>query len=370
MSKIAISTGTYFADAIISLLSDSGYASAGAAGDCAFVLVNTDKRTFKDGEDAGDRAIYNPASQWSLIQSLIAGQATPAAATAPAASSQPYAVSGRDATNGMNGEVIRVGDQVKAINKPDTRGRFRLDSRAVYTVDRITAKGNIGLAHNPNDEYVASRFRRANVAARGAASVGVDINISAPSIGVGNVSLNNGPRVQVASPGYRTTPTVTASLGAAQTSTIAPFRPAVDGAGNTLRVGDTVIVKTTVARRRRFNVLPENRALVIDRITRKGAIGFVGMPQDEYLAKRFQKVAVQDIQVGRDGRPVNLRSGDLLQVVRQGSNRLFDLPINSTVTFRGLTVEGNKFILDGYHQHQYAPSRFWKLSPLGVFSVR
>jgi len=322
--KIAIATATFFGTAIVDMLEAAGYAIANGAfsgsGTDAFVLANTTKKTFKDASTNEDRPTYDPTMQWAAISALVA----PVAATptlAPAASAQPaQAVAG-----------LRVGDQVRATNGGKTKAKFRLDTNRVYTIARFTAKGNVGLEGLPNDEYLITRFTK--VATTTGSSTAAPI--ATPTVA---------------------RPTYVAPTPAPRVVAV----PARDERGNTLRVGDKVLVNVANPNRRdRKFVLTGNEIKTITVITAKGNIGFGGA--DQYKANRFRKVT---LSAAKTGSTVNVRSGDLVVAAASASGR-FPLPQNIALTFRGVTVEGGAFILDGYTRDQYAANRFQKVNLVG-----
>ncbi len=322
--KIAVATALYFGSAIVGLLEDAGYdyaPSVGYAnGEDTYVTVNTDKKTFKDASDAGDRVVYNPATQWAAIQAIITGVAPVAAATPTAA---PAA-----AATTSNG--IAVGDQVRASNSRKTKANFRLDTARVYTVARITAKGNIGLEGLPNDEYLATRFTKvATTTGSSTAAPVAQVRVETPTTGTHSGYVN---------------------------VRIVPAIAARDERNNVLHVGDKVLVRIANPRRRdRKFVLAENRIFTVSEVTAKGNVGFGGA--DQYKANRFRKVTLS----AAGG---NVRSGDLV-VASPRRDGTFALPENTALTFRGVTVEGGSYILDGYTTDQYAASRFQKVNLVG-----
>jgi hypothetical protein len=316
--KFAINTATHFGNAIISLLDDAGYDGANGAifyGEDAYVLVNTNKRTYKDAATSADRITYNPATDWATIAALVTSQSGGAQATAAAISVAPKDMEGKD---------ISVGDRVIASNGAKTKPQFQLNNDTVYVVTHLTASGKVGLNNSTGHEYLPSRF-----------------------VVVSNANLM---------------PTV------APVITPVAAVEAVDIAGNVLRVGDTVLVKVPVGKRSKnpaapanlFNLRP-NGVATITRITAKGALGFDFDQENEFLAKRFQKVTLAPVRVDSQGACIT--SGTLLVAAPRRDGR-FALPTNTALTFRGVTVSKGNFILDGYDTDQYSPKRFSVVTPV------
>jgi uncharacterized Zn ribbon protein len=335
------------------MLTNTGYVNRGT-GDAAtanFLLVNTDRATYKGGATAGDRPVYNAASQFTAIQALITGRAStpatlPAAPTrsivsAPTVSATTPVATALDA----NGTQIHVGDTVRMTNTRSTKPGFRLNSGTNYIVNLITASGKIGLAGVPDNQFLP---KRATVV-------------------------------------RTTTPAGVTPVAPARTTTrVAPAprvvqQPAVDAAGNTLRVGDTVMVLQPIGKKRLFNLRP-NGVATITSITPKGALGFAFDRDNQFLAKRFQKVSKETVSVvvtpASRYRPgtnpsltTNLRSGDKVIAAPRRDNR-FPLTPDTAYTFRGLTVDGGSLILDGQTGDQYAPSRFTIIRPVGTVRNR
>ena len=140
----------------------------------------------------------------------------------------------------------------------------------------------------------------------------------------------------------------------------------VDAAGNHVFVGDTVLVTQPEGSKPVFR-LRTNGVAVIARITAKGALGFAFDEENTFLAKRFVKATLEQVEADFGAYPA---SGDLV-VARPGRHRRspengskFALPEDTALVFRGITVERGNFILDGYAEHQYAPARFQVLTPL------
>lgn len=288
MSKYAVKNTPFLTIAVLDMLDAAGYDGLdyidGEEG--GFILVNTDKQTYKH-RDTTTRDVIDPATNWAAVATLVAPVATPAAAT----------------------PTFAVGDQVQAVNLDGTKPKFRLQEGHVYTVDRITAKGNLGLAGLPNDEYLQKRFTK-----------------------------------------------VTADRYVDAVATAAAARTATDEAGNTVAVGDTVLVKQPTGKKHLFNLRP-NGVATITRITAKGALGFAFDGDNEFLAKRFQKVTLSSAAG-------NVQSGDLV-VASARRDGQFVLPQDTALTFRGVTVTKGNFILDGYAADQYSPSRFQKVTLVG-----
>jgi hypothetical protein len=311
--KLAIKTATYFANAIIELLDDNGYGESGsgtAFGESGYIFVNTEKKSYKDATDASNRQVFDPTTQWADIAALVTSNSGGAQASAAADS---------------NG--ICVGDVVTAINKATTAAKFRLQEGHNYTVDRITAKGNIGLAGLPNDEYAKSRFT---------------VNVSA----------------MLATP-------------AAAPSTPVATVEAVDIAGNVLRVGDTVLVQQPDGKKPVFRLRP-NGVAVITRIGQNGtSVGFAFDEENTFSAKRFQKVTLATVTTGSvaEDNYISLNTGDLV-VARPGRHARnaenaakFALPENTALEFLGATSTC-KVIIKGYNEHQYAVQRFSLVTPV------
>ena len=313
MAKIAISTAIYFADAILGLLNDAGYETDYADGDDRYILVNTYSQTAKDGNDAGERLVLCPATQWAAIAALV--NATDGGAQAAASV----------ATN------FRVGDRVTAVNTDSTKEKFRLsDNGFRYVVVAITPSGKLNLGGD--HDYLASRFT------------------VVPPVAI--------------------TPAFTAPVALPAPAGIIP----VDAAGNPLAIGDTVLVVLPAGSKPVFT-LRTNGVAVITRITAKGALGFDFDADNEFLSKRFQKVTVTpiDVQHDTDAYGSQVHSGDLV-VARPGRHKgneanasKFALPTDTALVFRGVTVDKGNFILDGYADHQYSPARFSVVTPVAAF---
>jgi len=327
MAKIAISTATYFADAIIDLLSDAGYDTYDANGGHEFILVNTSKQTAKDGNLSGNRQVLCPTTQWAAIAALVSAADGGAQAAAPVATS------------------FRVGDRVTAVNTDTTKDKFRLIEGYRYVVHAITPSGKLNLGGE--HDYLASRFT-----AVAQTTNYFDIVVGTPA------------SAPVALP------------------TPAAMNP-VDAAGNVLAVGDTVLVTVPAGKKPKNPELPDNTfdlrpngVALITRITAKGGLGFAFDEDNEFLSKRFQKVTLTQVdEYGQhdpygDQYPQNVRSGALV-VARPGRHRRnadnaskFALPTDTALVFRGVTLDKGNFIMDGYAEHQYVPSRFSVVTPV------
>lgn len=346
--KFAIAFAPFISAAVVSMLDSNNYTNRGGSSPATapYLLVNTDKGTYKASNEASGRPVYNGASQFTAIQSLITGRAsspatTPAAPTrslvsAPTASANTPVATAVDA----NGTQLHVGDTVRMSNTTKTKAAFRLSTTQNYVINLITASGKIGLAGLPNDQYLPKR------ATKVAGTLGM-----------------------------------TAGTGIPTARTVAPAPvlqvPAVDAAGNTLRVGDKVVVIAPRGKKPLFN-LRTNGVATITSITPKGALGFAFDRDNQFLAKRFQKVTTEQATVTvtpsrtRGANPAlttNLRSGDKV-TARPRSDRRFALAADTLYTFRGLTVDGGSLILDGQSADQYAPSRFTIIRPVGTVRNR
>ncbi len=308
MGKFAIKNTAFLITAALVMLQDNAYDAIGVADyldgtEGGFLLVNTDKKTYKFRATT-DREAIDPATNWAAVASLVA---------APAADDNACAVG--TTTVSMTANGICVGDMVTATNTSKTKQKFLLTPGRQYQVDRITAKGNIGLVELPNDEYIYSRFTKVAGATATAA------------------------------------PTAAAPVAT---------KAAVDAAGNTLAVGDTIVVVQPTGKKPLFSLRP-NGVATITRITAKGALGFAFDADNEFLSKRVQKVTVAADATG-------IQSGDLVVVKadKAKAGTIFALPTGTALTFRGLTSTGGKFILDGYTEHQYATKRFQKVTKVGT----
>jgi len=326
MAKFAISFAPFISAAVVNMLDSNGYTNRGGdqPATAAYLLVNTDKGTYKGAAENSGRTTYNPTSQFTAIQALIAGRvtatATPVAAPTRSLVSAPTASASTPVATAVDsrGTQLHVGDTVTMANTRKTKAKFRV-AAGNYVINLITASGKIGLAGLPNDQYLPKRATKVS---------GTTTNTAIPN-----------PRYQ---------PVATPAPAA---------KPAVDAAGNILRVGDTVLVVSPRGKRPVFN-LRTNGVATIASITSKGALGFAFDPENQFLAKRFQKVTLAD--------PSTVRSGDLVVSIKDSRDRKFALTQGQGYTFRGKTVEKGNFILDGKTEHQYAPSRFKVVKPVGT----
>lgn len=165
--KIAISTATYFADAILGLLIDAGYDVNGAYGDSPCIMVNTTKLTAKDGNGPGDRQLLCPATQWAAIAALV--NATDGGAQVPAANHTRYfdavALPTPAAINPMDaaGNLLAIGDTVLVVTPVHSKPLFNLRTNGVAVITRITAKGALGFAFDADNEFLSKRFQKVTV---------------------------------------------------------------------------------------------------------------------------------------------------------------------------------------------------------------
>lgn len=167
MAKIAISTATYFADAILGLLIDAGYDVNDAYGDSSCIMVNTTKLTAKDGNGPGDRQLLCPATQWAAIAALV--NATNGGAQAPAANHTRYfdavALPTPAAINPVDaaGNLLAIGDTVLVVTPVHSKPLFNLRTNGVAVITRITAKGALGFAFDADNEFLSKRFQKVTV---------------------------------------------------------------------------------------------------------------------------------------------------------------------------------------------------------------
>jgi hypothetical protein len=129
----------------------------------------------------------------------------------------------------------------------------------------------------------------------------------------------------------------------------APARPTSAPVSNgTVRVGD-LVVRVKMAKRSKFNAGTSNKVLKVTGFTQSGKLILDGLAEDQYASKKFAKVTLESRTP---------RSGEKVAVIKESSKAQFKLGLNNIHTFRGVTVEGGAYILDGLNEHQYAASRF------------